>query len=185
MDHQRLALRFSSHGAGPLPRRGANQFYSIKGTFIPQGGDISAFTLYIPATGAATNHEDIGSKLAPNSYSGLTSADPELGFGSVQLYFMHKKNDGDYLSHIVPSSATASAVTDLKPMSGPGGPLTGGATGYFSMTFAASNIGYGSNLFTTSAPIRSPSSPSSAPWSRRWPAPRPIAWTWARAAIAP
>jgi hypothetical protein len=126
---------------------GANQFYSIKGTPIPPGGDISAFTRYIAASGSATNHSDIGSKLTPNSYSALTSADPDLGYGSVQFYFIHHKDDGDYFSHIVPSSGTASAVTDLKPMSQPGGPSTGGESGYFGLTFAAANLGYGSNIF--------------------------------------
>jgi hypothetical protein len=125
----------------------SNEFYSIKGTSIPSGGDISAFTFYVPGSGAATNHADIGSKLTPNSYSALTSADPDLGYGAVQFYFIHHKTDGDYFSHIVPSSATASAVTDLKPMSGPGGPSTGGASGYFGLTFAASNLGYGLNNF--------------------------------------
>jgi hypothetical protein len=126
---------------------GANQFYSIKSTPIPNGGDIAAFTRYIAASGAATNHADIGSKLTPNSYSALTSADPDLGYGSVQLYFIHHKTDGDYFSHIVPSSGTASAVTDLKPMSQPGGPSTGGLSGYYGLTFAAANLNYGSNVF--------------------------------------
>ncbi len=125
----------------------ANEFYSIKSTPVPSGGDIAAFTFYVPGSGAATNHADIGSKLTPNSYSALTSADPDLGFGSVQFYLIHHKTDGDYFTHIVPSSATASAVTDLKPMSGPGGPSTGGASGYFGLTFAASNLGYGLNMF--------------------------------------
>ena len=126
---------------------GANQFYSIKGTAIPAGGDIAAFTRYIAASGAATNHTDIGSKLTPNSYSALTSADPDVGFGSVNFYFIHHKTDGDYFTVIKPSSGTASAVTDLKPMSQPGGPATGGASGYFGLTFAASNLGDGANIF--------------------------------------
>jgi hypothetical protein len=125
----------------------ANEFYSIKNSGIPAGGDISAFTFYVPGSGAATNHTDIGSKLRSNSYAALTSADPDLGYGSVQFYLIHHKTDGDYFTHIVPGSATASAVTDLKPMSGPGGPATGGASGYFGLTFAASNLGYGLNLF--------------------------------------
>ncbi|MES2692571.1 MAG: putative Ig domain-containing protein, partial [Verrucomicrobiota bacterium] len=126
---------------------GPTQFYSIKGTAIPAGGDIAAFTIYNAASGAATNHADIGSKLQPLSYSALTSADPNLGFGSVQLYFIHHKLDGDYFSHIVPGSGTASAVTDLKPMSQPGGPATGGAKGYFGLTFAANDLSYGANIF--------------------------------------
>jgi PKD repeat protein len=126
---------------------GANQFYSIKGTSIPAGGDIAAFTRYIAASGAATNHADIGSKLTPNSYSALTSADPDVGYGSVNFYFVHHKTSGDYFSVIKPSSGTASAVTDLKPMSGPGGPATLGASGYFGLTFAAANLGYGLNEF--------------------------------------
>ena len=126
---------------------GPTQFYSIKDTPIPLGGDIAAFTVYIAASGAATNHEDIGSKLTPNSYSAMTSADPDLGFGSVQLYFIHHKDDGDYFTHLVPGSGVASAVTDLKPMSQPGGPATGGASGYFGLTFSEDNLGYGANMF--------------------------------------
>jgi PKD repeat protein len=126
---------------------GANQFYSIKGTSIPSGGDVSAFTKYIAASGAATPHADIGSKLTPASYSALTSADPDVGYGAVNLYFIHHKTSGDYFTVIVPSSGTASAVTDLKPMSGPGGPATLGASGYFGLTFAAANLGYGLNNF--------------------------------------
>ena len=126
---------------------GANQFYSIKGTPIPAGGDIAAFTCYIAGSGAATNHADIGSKLTPNSYSALTSADPDVGYGSVNLYFIHHKSYGDYFTVIVPGSGTASAVTDLKPMSGPGGPATLGASGYFGLTFAASQSGLWFQLF--------------------------------------
>ena len=126
---------------------GATQFYSIKGTAIPSGGDVAAFTRYIAASGAATNHADIGSKLTPSSYSALTSADPDVGYGSVNFYLIHHKSSGDYFTAIVPSSGTASAVTDLKPMSGPGGPATLGASGYFGLTFAAANLGYGLNYF--------------------------------------
>ena len=125
---------------------GPTEFYSIKGTPIPSGGDVGAFSIYIAASGAATAHADIGSKLTPNSYSALTSADPDLGFGSVNLYFIHHKVSGDYFSVIVPGSGTSSAVTDLKPMDGPGGPATLGASGYFGLTFAAENLGYGSNV---------------------------------------
>lgn len=126
---------------------GPTQFYSLKNTPIPLGGDTTAFTVYIAASGAATDHQDIGSKLTPNSYSALTSADPDLGYGSVQLYFIHHKDDGDYFTHLVPGSGTASAVTDLKPMSGPGGPATGGASGYFGLTFSGDNLGQGANMF--------------------------------------
>ena len=126
---------------------GASQFYSIKGTAIPGGGDTAAFTRYIAGSGAATNHADIGSKLSPNSYSALSSADPDVGYGPVNFYFIHHKTSGDYFTVIVPGSGTSSAVTDLKPMSGPGGPATAGASGYFGLTFSASNLGYGLNRF--------------------------------------
>ena len=126
---------------------GPNQFYSIASTPIPAGGDVAAFDRYIAGSGAATSHADIGSKLTPNSYSALTSADPDVGFGSVNLYFIHHKDSGDYFSVIVPSSGTASAVTDLKPMSGPGGPATLGGSGYLGLTFSATNLGYGLNMF--------------------------------------
>jgi hypothetical protein len=126
---------------------GANQFYSLKNTAIPAGGDVAAFTRYIAASGAATAHADIGSKLTPNSYSALTSADPDIGYGSVNFYTIHHKASGDYFAVIKPSSDTASSVTDLKPMSGPGGPATLGATGYVGITFAAANVGHGLNMF--------------------------------------
>ena len=127
---------------------GANQFYSIKSSAIPNGGDISAFTRYIAGAGAATDSADIGSKLTPNSYLSLTSADPDIGYGSVNFYLIHRKGTTDYFSVIKPSSGTASSVTDLKPMSGPGGPATvTGVSGYFGFTFAAANLGYGLNLF--------------------------------------
>lgn len=126
---------------------GANQFYSIKATAIPSGGDVMAFNRYTAASGAATAHADIGSKLTPNAYSALTSADPDVGYGSVNFYFIHHKDSGDYFSTIVPSSGVASAVTDRRPMSGPGGPATLGDSGYFGLTFAAANIGYGLNQF--------------------------------------
>ena len=126
----------------------ANNFYSLKGTTIPAGGDILAFNFYVPGSGSATPHADIGSKLTPDSYSALTSADPDVGYGSVNLYTIHHKGTTDYFTAIIPGSATSSAVTDKKPMSGPGGPGTvTGVSGYFGLTFAAGELGYGLNNF--------------------------------------
>lgn len=126
----------------------ANNLYSIKNGPIPAGGDILAFNLYTAASGAANPHTDIGSKLTPNSYSALSSADPDVGYGSVNFYLIHHRGTTDYFTVIKPGSATASAVTDLKPMSGPGGPGTvTGVSGYFGLSFAAANLGYGLNLF--------------------------------------
>ena len=126
---------------------GGGQFYSIKGTTIPTGGDTAAFTRYAALTGVAANHADIGSKLTPNSYSALTSADPDLGFGAINMYMIHHRATGDYLTVLVPGTTVASTVTDLKPMSGPGGPATTGSGGYFGLTFAAANLGFGANRF--------------------------------------
>lgn len=126
----------------------ANNFYSIRNGAIPAGGDILAYNFYVAGSGAATPHNDIGSKLTPNSYSALTSADPDVGYGAVRQYLIHHKGTTDYFTVITPGSAVASAVTDLKPMSGPGGPATvTGVSGYFGLTFAASNLGYGLNMF--------------------------------------
>ncbi|MBI3884823.1 MAG: putative Ig domain-containing protein, partial [Opitutae bacterium] len=125
----------------------ANNFYSITNAAIPAGGNILAFNFYVAGSGAATPHADIGSKLTPTSYLALTSADPDVGFGSVNFYLIHRKGTTDYFSTIVPGSGTSSAVTDLKPMDGPGGPATLGTTGYFGLTFAATNLGYGLNNF--------------------------------------
>ena len=127
---------------------GANRFYSIKNTTIPAGGDIAAVTYYVAGSGAATNHADVGSKLTPDSYSALSSADPDVGFGAVNFYLIHHKGTTDYFTTIVPGSGTSSADTDLKPMSGPGGPATvTGVNGYFGLTFAGANLGYGLNMF--------------------------------------
>ena len=126
----------------------ANNFYSIIADPIPDGGNILAFNFYVAESGSATPHSDIGSKLTPDSYSALTSADPDVGYGSVNFYLIHHKGTTDYFTTINPGSATSSAVTDLKPMSAPGGPgdITG-VSGYFGLTFAASNLGYGLNNF--------------------------------------
>ena len=91
---------------------GANQFYSIKATAVAAGGDVSSFTHYIAASGSASINQDIGSKLTPNSYSALTSADPDIGYGSVNFYLIHHTISADYFTVIVPSSGTASAVTE-------------------------------------------------------------------------
>ncbi len=126
----------------------ANDFYSITNEVIPDGGNILAFNLYVAGSGSATPHADIGSKLTPDSYSALSSADPDVGYGSVNFYLIHHKGTTDYFTAIIPGSATSSAVTDLKPMSAPGGPDTvTGVSGYFGLTFAASNLGYGLNNF--------------------------------------
>ena len=126
----------------------ANQFYSIKKTAIPSGGDTLAYNFYVAGSGAAPPHADIGSKLTPDTYSALTSADPDVGYGSINQYLIHHKGTTDYFTAIKPGAATASSVTDLKPMSGPGGPSTvTGVSGYFGLTFAAVNLGYGLNRF--------------------------------------
>ena len=122
------------------------QFYSTKGTAIPVGGDPTAFTRYDPLSGVAVAHADIGGKLTPDSYSGLTSADPNLGFGAINLYMIHHRPTGDYFTALVPGAAVASVVEDLKPMSVPGGPQSLGGTGYFALTFCAANLGFGANM---------------------------------------
>ena len=126
---------------------GSNQFYSMTSATIPSGGNTLAYRYYVSLDGTTTPHSDIGSKLTPDSYSALTSSAPDVGFGPNNYYFIHHKGTTDYFTTIVPSSGTASAVTDLKPMSAPGGPSTvTGVSGYFALTFAAANLGYGSNI---------------------------------------
>ena len=63
------------------------------------------------------------------------------------MYFIHHKSTGDYFSILVPGSSVSSSVSDLKPMDGPGGPATLGTSGYFGLTFASGNLGYGLNQF--------------------------------------
>src|SRR5690606_19366238 len=126
----------------------ANNFYSVTDTAVPDGGNaLEGFKYYAFGDGSSTPHE-IGTKLTPDSYLALTSADPDVGYGSVNFYLIHRKGTTDYFTVIKPGSAVSSEVTDLKPMSGPGGPDTvTGVNGYFGLTFAASNLGYGLNNF--------------------------------------
>ena len=126
----------------------ANNFYSVTSNAIPDGGDaLNGFKYYASGDGASTPHE-IGTKLTPNAYLALTSADPDVGYGSVNFYTIHRKGTTDYFTAIIPGPDTSSAVTDLKPMSAPGGPDTvTGVSGYFGLTFAAANLGYGLNQF--------------------------------------
>lgn len=124
---------------------GPSQFYSITSAAIPSGGDMSAFVRYLAGSGGATNLPEIGSALTPNSYSALTSAEPDVGYGSFDFYSIHHKSSGDYLTVIVPGSGAAPTVTDVKPMAGPGGPNTPTTSGYSALTFAAADLGYGPN----------------------------------------
>ena len=130
---------------------GATQFYSITGAAVPDGGNpTSGFIVYSLDGATQTPHADIGSKLTPDGYSALTSADPNIaGYGEVNLYTIHHKGTTDYLTAIIPGAASASAVTDERPMSGPGdASIATGVGGYFALTFSADNLGTnGDNLF--------------------------------------
>lgn len=132
-------------GNSGFPGATATNFFTIKGAAIPALGNPTGFTSYLP-TGAATPQGSVGNALTPDTYSGLTYAAENLGLiGPLSFYAIHHRITGDYLALIQPSVPT---VSDQKPMSVPGGPLTSGATGYFALSYAADDAGgWGANLF--------------------------------------
>jgi hypothetical protein len=88
-----------------------------------------------------TTYSDAASKLTPNSYSGLTFAAADLGFGSSNFYMIHHApNSVDYFAAIVPGTGTSTSIADLKPMSwqGPTAATAAspGANGYFALAWA-------------------------------------------------
>jgi len=139
--------------AGNIPLTGAPAsiaFWALTGAAVPTGGGpASAFTSYGTLTSptAVTTYGDPASKLTPNSYSGLTWAAANLGFGSGNFYSIHHTPGTDYLSEIVPGTGTATLIADLKPMSwaGPtaGGPASIGTTGYFGLAWATGILSAG------------------------------------------
>lgn len=132
-------------GNSGFPGATATNFFTINGAAIPALGTPTGFTSYLP-TGAASTQGSVGNSLTPVSYSGLTYVADNLSLiGPLSFYAIHHRITGDYLALIQPSVPT---VSDQKPMSVPGGPLTAGATGYFALSYAADNPGgWGAELF--------------------------------------
>jgi len=121
--------------------------YTLTGATIPlAGGAADALTGYGTITGTPTPrtiYTDIPAKFTPDSYSGLTFAEDDLGLpSSRQFYMIHHSAGTDYFATIVPRSGTASSVVDLKPMSwqaiggASGGPADTGLAGYFALAYA-------------------------------------------------
>ncbi len=121
-------------------------FYALSGAAIPLGGgpgaDFTSYATLTTPTGVVT-YSDPASKLTPNSYSALTYASADLGFGPSNFYMIHHApNSVDYFAAIVPGTGVATSIADLKPMSWPatggvaGGPASPGTNGYFALAFA-------------------------------------------------
>jgi hypothetical protein len=132
-------------GNSGFPGATATNFFTINGAAIPASGNPTGFTSYLP-TGAESSQGSVGNALTPDSYSGLTYVADNLSLiGPLSFYAIHHRITGDYLALIQPSVPT---VSDQKPMSVPGGPLTAGGTGYFALSYAADNPGgWGAELF--------------------------------------
>jgi PKD repeat protein len=141
--------------AGQVPLDGAPPsiaFFSLSGAAIPGGvanpaADFTSYGTLTSPTGVVT-YPDVASKLTPNSYSGLTFASADLGFGAGNFYAIHHAaNNVDYFAEIVPGTGTSSSIADLKPMSwqGPtaGTPASPGANGYFALTWATGILSAG------------------------------------------
>jgi len=140
--------------AGQVPLSGSPAsiaFFALTGAAIPGGAatPATAFTSYgtLISPTAVTTYSDVASKLTANSYSGLTYAAADLGFGAGNFYMIHHTNATDYVAAIVPGTGTSSSVADLKPMSwtGPtaGGPASIGTTGYFGLAWATGILSAG------------------------------------------
>ena len=141
--------------AGQIPLTGAPAsvaFYALTGAAIPGGAanPATAFTSFgtlTSPTGVVT-YSDVASKLTPDSYSGMTFAAADLGFGAGNFYSIHHTpSNVDYLAEIVPGTGTSSSIADLKPMSwqGPtaGTPASPGSNGFFGLAWATGILSAG------------------------------------------
>ena len=141
--------------AGNVPLTGAPtsiSFYALTGAAIPGGAanpatDFTSYATLTSPTGVVT-YLDVASKLTPSSYSGMTFAAADLGFGAGNFYSIHHApSNVDYLAEIVPGTGTSSSIADLKPMSwaGPtaGTPASPGSNGYFALTWATGILSAG------------------------------------------
>jgi uncharacterized repeat protein (TIGR01451 family) len=106
----------------------ANQFYSLR----HEASGNSTFVT-INANGTVTGRFDAGNK----NFDALTFAAPDVGYGPVIFYYLSHDNAGrSSFGTIKPGGATG-VVADLF--------LVG--TNFDALTFAATDVGYGANLF--------------------------------------
>jgi len=145
--------------AGQVPLDGSPAsvaFFTLTGAAIPAGGGpATAFESFGTLTSPTqvNPYADPASKLTSNSYSALTYATSDLGFGAGNFYTIHHApNSVDYFAVIKPSTGVATSIADLKPMSWPalggvaGGPASPGTNGYFALTYGLGAItGYSAN----------------------------------------
>jgi len=143
--------------AGQIPLDGSPAsiaFFSLSGAAIPGGvanpaTDFESFGTLVSPT-QVTPYTDASSKLTASSYSGLTFAAADLGFGSSNFYMIHHTAGGvDYFAAMVPGTALSTSVADLKPMSWQagggvaGGPASPGTGGYFGLAWATGILSAG------------------------------------------
>lgn len=143
--------------AGQVPLNGSPAsvaFFALYGGAIPGGVanpavDFTSYGTLISPT-AVTTYSDLASKLTASTYSALTWAAADLGYGASNFYMIHHAtNNVDYFAAIVPATGTATSIADLKPMSWPatggaaGGPASAGSNGYFALTWATGILSAG------------------------------------------
>jgi len=145
--------------AGQVPLDGSPAsiaFFALSSSAIPLGGGPAAyFTSYGTLTSPTqvNTYADPASKLTPDSYSALTYATSDLGYGSGNFYMIHHTPSSvDYFADIVPGTGTSTSIADLKPMSWQaaggvaGGPASPGTNGYFALAYGLGAItGYPAN----------------------------------------
>jgi hypothetical protein len=121
--------------------------YTLSGVAPITPGAANSFVGYGTITATPTPGTDIASvdgNLTADSYSGLTYAADDIGFGSNDFYTIHHRGSTDYFAEIV---KTTGSVVDLKPMSGAGTLATiTGLHGYLSLAYATAAPSHGGNF---------------------------------------
>jgi hypothetical protein len=107
---------------------GPTLFYAIR----TPGSGADEFVTIAPAGGVTDRLA-----LTSTNYDTLTMSPPDVGYGSMNFYYLrHANNGAATFGEIIAQGASASA--DLWPVAN---------TGYTGLAFAAANVGYGANLF--------------------------------------
>jgi hypothetical protein len=110
---------------------GPTQFYAIRNEATSAATFTSILTI-APNEGTIANRFDLTS----TNYNALTLAAPDVGFGAVNFYYI-RNNSGGVSTFGVIKPAGASSDVDLKVV----------GNNFNALTFAATDVGFGANLF--------------------------------------
>ncbi len=114
--------------AAPDEGYAANQFYSMR----REASGSSTFVT-INANGTVTGRFDAGNK----NFDALTFAAPDVGYGPVIFYYLSHDNAGVSSFGTIKPGGAVGVVADLFPV----------GNNFDALTFSATDVGYGANLF--------------------------------------